>query len=90
MIYTIVRAGAGAASRYGSGSGSDQMMRLLAALQHWKLQAIVKNFFSIIYLYMFKRLRFLWGRCSCRSTFTFRKKFGVKTGDAAIQAKKQA
>jgi hypothetical protein len=29
MIYTIV--GAGAASRYGSGSGSYQMMRLLAA-----------------------------------------------------------
>jgi hypothetical protein len=29
MINTIV--GAGAASRYGSGSGSDQMMRLLAA-----------------------------------------------------------
>jgi hypothetical protein len=43
MIYTIVRAGAiraraigaGAASRYGSGSGSDQMMRLLAAPQQW-------------------------------------------------------
>jgi hypothetical protein len=41
MINTIVGAaavGAGAASRYGSGSGSDQKMRLLAALapQHWK------------------------------------------------------
>jgi hypothetical protein len=39
MINTIVGAravGAGAASRYGSGSGSDQKMRLLAApaLQH--------------------------------------------------------
>jgi hypothetical protein len=35
MIYTIVGAGAvgaGAASRYGSSSGSDQKMRLLAAL----------------------------------------------------------
>jgi hypothetical protein len=33
MFNTIVGAGAGAASRYGSGSssGSDQMMRLLAA-----------------------------------------------------------
>jgi hypothetical protein len=40
MIYTIVGAGAvgaGAASRYSSGSGSDQKMRLLAApaAQHW-------------------------------------------------------
>jgi hypothetical protein len=41
MFNTIFGAGAvgaGAASRYGSGSGSDQKMRLLAALapQHWK------------------------------------------------------
>jgi hypothetical protein len=40
MFNTIVGAGAvgaGAASRYGSSSGSDQMMRLLAAPapQHW-------------------------------------------------------
>jgi hypothetical protein len=37
MINTTV--GAGAAWRYGSGSGSDQKMRLLAAPapQHWKL-----------------------------------------------------
>jgi hypothetical protein len=35
MLNTIV--GAGAASRYGSSSGSDQKMRLLAAPapQHW-------------------------------------------------------
>jgi hypothetical protein len=40
MFNTIVGAGAvGAASRYGSGSGSDQKMRLLAAPapQHWSL-----------------------------------------------------
>jgi hypothetical protein len=46
MFNTIVRAGAvraGAASRYGS--GSDQMMRLLAAqapaTQHWAKQSTV-------------------------------------------------
>jgi hypothetical protein len=50
MIYTIVRAGAvgaGAASRYGS--GSDQMMRLLAAPapQHW-----LKHSISLYYCFL--------------------------------------
>jgi hypothetical protein len=39
----VARAGAGAASRYGSGSSSDQMMRLLAAPapQHWVKQTFL-------------------------------------------------
>jgi hypothetical protein len=44
--------GAGAASRYGSGSGSDQMMRLLAAPapQHRFLDTIMVYLIFLIHL----------------------------------------
>jgi hypothetical protein len=75
MYNTIVGAGAvgaRAASRYGSSSGSDQKMRLLAALapKHWQkllcvLKIIVKpNFSSIAEPELQEVLSFKWNRNS--------------------------
>jgi hypothetical protein len=61
MLNNTLRAGtAGAASRYGSGSGSDQMMRLLAAPapQHFKFRKETLDVFVIKTEVEFKNIKF--------------------------------
>jgi hypothetical protein len=72
-----VGAGAGAAARYGSGSSSDQMMRLLAAPapRHWiflpcqrsKKILIIKRYELIFNIYfLFQHLIFQEKKCSLK------------------------